>query len=199
VAVTPGVDAAGAAPMPRAGLQMLSAGISESGAGISPNCQTWRPELRQVQALFHGPTLLNQEFVLPVLQRDFGQNTIPGGGISRRHGQFGHNTRQSFLLTHNGKLTLDNWRRCCVRARRGQAGGVAGAERLPDRRGDDRAALGLAGVAVKAGARSALATLWFVQDESTGNTGDRVLRRIAARRGGEQGQRLATSANQTVA
>jgi CHAT domain-containing protein len=33
--------------------------------------------------------------------------------------------------------------------------------------GDDRAALGLAGVAVKAGARSALATLWFVNDEST--------------------------------
>ena len=33
--------------------------------------------------------------------------------------------------------------------------------------GDDRAALGLAGVAVKAGARSALATLWFVNDQST--------------------------------
>ena len=33
--------------------------------------------------------------------------------------------------------------------------------------GDDRAALGLAGMAVKAGARSALATLWFVHDQST--------------------------------
>jgi len=35
--------------------------------------------------------------------------------------------------------------------------------------GDDRAALGLAGVAValKAGARSALASLWFVDDEAT--------------------------------
>jgi len=32
--------------------------------------------------------------------------------------------------------------------------------------GDDRAALGLAGVAVKAGARSVLATLWSVHDES---------------------------------
>jgi len=30
--------------------------------------------------------------------------------------------------------------------------------------GDDRAALGLAGVAIKAGARSALATLWTVND-----------------------------------
>jgi CHAT domain-containing protein len=33
--------------------------------------------------------------------------------------------------------------------------------------GDDRAALGLAGVAVKSGARSALATLWFVNDQAT--------------------------------
>ena len=32
--------------------------------------------------------------------------------------------------------------------------------------GDDRAALGLAGVAIKAGARSALATLWLVADEA---------------------------------
>ena len=33
--------------------------------------------------------------------------------------------------------------------------------------GDERAALGLAGVAVKAGARSALASLWSIGDEST--------------------------------
>ncbi|HEY9652187.1 MAG TPA: CHAT domain-containing protein, partial [Coleofasciculaceae cyanobacterium] len=33
--------------------------------------------------------------------------------------------------------------------------------------GDKRAALGLAGVAVKAGARSTLATLWVVDDRST--------------------------------
>ena len=31
--------------------------------------------------------------------------------------------------------------------------------------GDDRAALGLAGIAIKAGARSAVATLWQVHDE----------------------------------
>jgi CHAT domain-containing protein len=33
--------------------------------------------------------------------------------------------------------------------------------------GDDRAALGLAGVALRAGARSAVATLWSITDEST--------------------------------
>ena len=33
--------------------------------------------------------------------------------------------------------------------------------------GDDRAALGLAGIAVKAGARSALATLWYINDQAS--------------------------------
>jgi len=33
--------------------------------------------------------------------------------------------------------------------------------------GDERAALGLAGIAIKAGARSALATLWFIDDTAT--------------------------------
>ena len=33
--------------------------------------------------------------------------------------------------------------------------------------GDDQAALGLAGVAIKAGARSALATLWSINDKAS--------------------------------
>ena len=33
--------------------------------------------------------------------------------------------------------------------------------------GDDRAALGLAGIAIKAGARSALATLWHIDDRAS--------------------------------
>ena len=35
--------------------------------------------------------------------------------------------------------------------------------------GDDRAALGLAGVALKAGASSALATLWYISDQAAGD------------------------------
>ena len=33
--------------------------------------------------------------------------------------------------------------------------------------GDDRAALGLAGIAIRAGARSALATLWHINDPAS--------------------------------
>ena len=36
-------------------------------------------------------------------------------------------------------------------------------------RGDDRAALGLAGIALKAGARSAVASLWYISDQAAGD------------------------------
>jgi CHAT domain-containing protein len=46
--------------------------------------------------------------------------------------------------------------------------------------GDPRAALGLAGVALKSGARSALASLWFVNDRSTADLVSRFYSELAA-------------------
>ncbi|NJK27948.1 MAG: CHAT domain-containing protein [Coleofasciculaceae cyanobacterium SM2_3_26] len=46
--------------------------------------------------------------------------------------------------------------------------------------GDDRAALGLAGVAVRAGARSTLATLWLVDDRAAALVMSQFYRELAA-------------------
>lgn len=45
--------------------------------------------------------------------------------------------------------------------------------------GDDRAALGLAGVALKAGARSAVATLWPVEDRASSRLIGAFYRKLA--------------------
>jgi CHAT domain-containing protein len=45
--------------------------------------------------------------------------------------------------------------------------------------GDERAALGLAGIAVKAGARSALATLWYINDQASSEMVAEFYRRLA--------------------
>jgi CHAT domain-containing protein len=45
--------------------------------------------------------------------------------------------------------------------------------------GDPRAALGLAGLGIKAGARSALASLWLVNDRSTAELVTRFYRALA--------------------
>ena len=44
--------------------------------------------------------------------------------------------------------------------------------------GDDRAALGLAGIAIKAGARSALATLWYINDQASSDLIAEFYRRL---------------------
>jgi CHAT domain-containing protein len=72
------------------------------------------------------------------------------------------------VLTHDTKLTM-NILESLIRPSqyRGQPVELLVLSACQTAAGDDRAALGLAGVAVKAGARSALASLWFVNDEST--------------------------------
>jgi CHAT domain-containing protein len=84
------------------------------------------------------------------------------------HGQFGRDASQTFVLTHDTKLTLNDLESMIRPSQyRGQPVEMLVLSACQTAAGDDRAALGLAGVAVKAGARSALATLWFVNDQST--------------------------------
>jgi len=85
------------------------------------------------------------------------------------HGQFGSDPSQTFVLAYDGQLTMDDL----------EAGIKFGEHRekalellilsaCETASGDDRAALGLAGVALKSGARSALATLWYINDQASG-------------------------------
>ena len=84
------------------------------------------------------------------------------------HGQFDREASRSFIVTHDGKLTLDQLEALLRPGQfRGRPVELLTLSACQTAAGDDRAALGLAGVAVKAGARSVLATLWFVHDQST--------------------------------
>ena len=83
------------------------------------------------------------------------------------HGHFAAEATQSFLLTAQGKLTLPQLAQMLGRLRfRAQPIELLTLSACDTAAGDDRAALGLAGVALQAGARSALATLWPVADDA---------------------------------
>jgi CHAT domain-containing protein len=83
------------------------------------------------------------------------------------HGHFAPDAAQSFLLTAHGKLTIAQMSRMVGRLRfRDRPLELLTLSACDTAQGDDRAALGLAGLAIQAGARSALATLWLVADDA---------------------------------
>jgi CHAT domain-containing protein len=84
------------------------------------------------------------------------------------HGKFERDVKKSFVLTFDDKLTMDRLNQVVGYFRfRDQPLELLSLSACQTAAGDDRAALGLAGIAIKAGARSALATLWFVNDEAS--------------------------------
>ena len=73
-----------------------------------------------------------------------------------------------FLLTFDDKLSLDRVNQMIGVFRfRDDPLELLTLSACDTAAGDDRAALGLAGIAIKAGARSALATLWNINDQAT--------------------------------
>lgn len=113
-------------------------------------------------------SLVDENFNRENLTKELDQRVYPVIHIAT-HAQFGTIAEDTFLVTgNNGKITLNQ-----LEATLRQVSGKSGSVELltltacQTAVGDDRAALGLAGVAVQAGVKSALASLWSVPDEST--------------------------------
>ena len=84
------------------------------------------------------------------------------------HAEFNRDVTNTFLLTYDGKLSLNQMESLFKpRQFRGDPVELLTLSACETAAGDERAALGLAGIALKAGARSALGTLWHVNDEAS--------------------------------
>jgi CHAT domain-containing protein/predicted negative regulator of RcsB-dependent stress response len=179
VAVTPGLTLLEPRPIARDRVRVLVGGLTEP-VGNYPPLPYVAGELRGIETAFRGERLLDRDFVLPKLQRDFTQTQYQMVHFAT-HGQFAGDASQSFLVTYDGKLTLDQLEQLIRPSQfRGKPVELLALSACQTAAGDDRAALGLAGVAVKAGARSALATLWSVHDQSTAMLMEEFYRRLRA-------------------
>ncbi len=125
-------------------------------------------ELDDLQALFAGRRVLrNREFSVQGFAQEMRARPYTIVHIAS-HGQFDSDPKKSFLLAHDGRLTMDGLEQVMRLARfRDEPVELLALSACRTAAGDERATLGLAGVAVKAGARSALATLWYVNDQAS--------------------------------
>jgi CHAT domain-containing protein len=147
---------------------ILLGGLSKSVQGFSAlPCAEY--ELKTVQALFKTAPqpLLNEKFTFPALQRSLNQTTFSTVHIAS-HGQFSANLDNTFILTYDDKLTMDKLERLMSLATiQGNPVDLLTLSACETAVGNERAALGLAGVALRAGVNSAVASLWQVDDEAT--------------------------------
>jgi CHAT domain-containing protein len=167
VATTPGLTLTDPRPIPRDRVQLLAAGLTESVQGFPPLPAVDR-ELSAISDLYDGQLLENDAFSMGNVEAEL-QSGRPYDIVHvASHGQFESDVRQSFLLTSDTRLTMDKLEGFMgVTAFRDRPVELLTLSACQTAVGDDRAALGLAGVAIKAGARSALATLWSVNDSAS--------------------------------
>ena len=166
LAVTPGLTLTDPRPFPKSGLRALIGGITESVQGFSalPNVAG---ELQSIQSVFEGQVLQDSSYRISRIEDELLRLPYSLVHIAS-HGQFDSDPKKTFLLAYDGKVSMDLLEKLIAPTRlREQAIELLALSACQTAAGDDRAALGLAGVAIKAGARSALASLWFINDESS--------------------------------
>jgi CHAT domain-containing protein len=125
-------------------------------------------EVAAVHDIEGGQELLNDAFSQTRFEAEL--RRVPYNIVHiASHGQFGSDPSQTFVLAYDGQLTMDDLEADIkFGERRDKALELLILSACETASGDDRAALGLAGVALKSGARSALATLWYISDQASG-------------------------------
>ena len=166
VATTPGVTLTDPRPLDRKGIKILTLGLTEAVQDFPPLPHV-SDEVATIHQLFGGTVLMNENFRMAGVEQEL--KTQPYSILHiASHGQFQTESKDTFLLAYDGKMTMDKLEGYVGLLRfRENPLALITLSACETAAGDDRAALGLAGVAIKAGARSALASLWFLDDQAS--------------------------------
>ncbi len=165
VALAPGLQLVDSKPLARQQLKILTAGLTEGRQGFSP-LPGVELEIEQIEAEAPTQVLLNQSFTQANLKAAV--DSFPFQIVHlATHGKFSSEAEDTFVLTWDGRLNAKELDRLLRGDSQQHPLELLVLSACNTAAGDNRAALGLAGVAVRAGARSTLASLWYVSDEAT--------------------------------
>ncbi|MFN6566023.1 CHAT domain-containing protein [Dendronalium sp. ChiSLP03b] len=166
IALTPGLELLGPKPLNKSKLKTLVAGLTEARHGYSP-LPNVSDELKAIESEVPSEILLNQTFTSSALRKQI--DSLPFSVVHlATHGQFSSNADETFVLAWDKPVKV-NELKDLLRSRnqtKPEPIELLVLSACETAEGDKRAALGLAGVAIQAGARSTLASLWSVDDAS---------------------------------
>jgi CHAT domain-containing protein len=165
VAVTPGLVLADPTPWHHEQTKVLAAGLASPSRGFEA-LPGVRREIQAIAALHPTKVLMDEQFSLENFEKAL-ENAQYNVVHIASHGKFSETAEGSFLLAADQHLTFNDLSRFVGLYRfRKQPLELLTLSACETAAGNDQAALGLAGIAVKIGARSALATLWAVDDQA---------------------------------
>ncbi len=145
---------------------VLLAGVSESVNGL-PALEAVPQELNKIHELFGGEVLLNEDFTADSFEDSIQKSDISIVHIAS-HAKFTGEYQSSFLQTFDQPLYSEKLNEVLsstkYRERRLEMLVLSACQTAA---GNEQSALGLAGIGLKAGAQSAMGSLWNISDEVT--------------------------------
>ena len=168
VAITPSLQLLGPQEsLTKEHLSVLIGALTEARQGF-PALPGVAKEFNAIASSLSSRVLLNQSFTQSALENRLQGEAVPLIHLAT-HGQFSSSLDKTFILTWDSQLNIEGVRALLKsRSETGQRPiELLVLSACETAEGDRRAALGLAGLAVRSGARSTLASLWSVNDVST--------------------------------
>ncbi|MDX2240728.1 MAG: CHAT domain-containing protein [Leptolyngbyaceae cyanobacterium bins.302] len=166
IALAPGLQLINPQPLQQKALRTIAAGLTEARHGFTALVNV-NAEIQEIQSSITSRVLLNQAFTSAALQAQIQALPYPVVHLAT-HGQFSSNADETFILAWDKPIPV-NELGALLRDRsdaQNRAIELLVLSACETAAGDKRAALGLAGLAIRAGARSTLASLWSLDDES---------------------------------
>jgi len=165
IATTPAIQLTQRAESAPPQENLLVGGLTKGVQGFS-ELPSVANELKTVESMYPGYAIQDEDFQLKTVEVELASQTFTAAHFAT-HGEFSSDHRKSFLLTYDDKLTMGRLQEALQRRGDQAPLDLLVLSACKTAAGDDRAALGLAGVAVQSGAKSVLASLWYVSDTAT--------------------------------
>ncbi|NJL88281.1 MAG: CHAT domain-containing protein [Leptolyngbyaceae cyanobacterium SM1_1_3] len=168
IALTPGLQLLDPQPLAQRQVTALVAGLSEANQPGYSALPAVAQEVEAIKAQVPSAVLLNQQFNNAEFEQALSDSNFPVVHLAT-HGEFSSDPEETYILTWDGRILANELSSLLQFSElsRNSTIELLILSACETAAGDERAALGLAGIAVRSGARSTLATLWQVNDQGT--------------------------------